>query len=227
VVWSRAPSGTELSHERCVMFSFRFVATAALFAATATLTGCPAEDDTRLFDEDGVWALERFSLDGGPYMNIAQGRKNRFLLRFKSADMVVAAAACREQGSSVDVNASNCTNAALSSWSCQCFSYTFENARMVWQEFTPGETPPPVTEGSGETDGGGGGHELFVSAAEDTSATYQFGSLPAGLFNSDGEVSKHMFQRKADSTWTTVDINTDGTPDLEQCSQLCFPSEAP
>src|SRR5262245_46462054 len=96
------------------------VATAAILA----LTGCK-EEPLPLFDEDGVWALEKYSLDGTPYEDINQGRKNRFLLRFKSSDMVVAAAACHEMNDDVDPDSSSCTNATLSEWSCQCFSYTF------------------------------------------------------------------------------------------------------
>lgn len=211
------------------MFSLRFVATAALFAATATFTGC-TEEDTRLFDENGVWSLERYSLDGGPYTSIAQNRKNRFLLRFKPDDMVVAATACHEQNTPVDVNSSNCTNAFLSNWTCQCFAYSFEVDRMVWQEFPPGEAPPPVgaPAGDGETDGGddSSSHELLVTAFEGTLNTYQFGSLPLGMFNSDGQISRHVFQLKADSVWTGVDLNMDGVQDLEACSQSCFPSEA-
>ncbi len=209
------------------MSSFRLVASAALLAVTATLTACP-EEDTRLFDETGVWALEQYSVDGSPYTDIAQNRKNRFLLRFKPDDGVVAAAACHEQNTDVDVNMSNCTNAALSTWTCQCFSYTYDNSRMLWQEFAPGETPPPVgSAGDGETDGGGdGATEVLLAAPEGTSATYQFGPLPAGLFNSDGSASKYVFQIKADSVWTDVDLNSDGVADLEACSQSCFPSEA-
>jgi hypothetical protein len=214
------------------MSSFRFVATAAFLAAIATLTGtgCGPDEDTRLFDETGVWALERHSLDGGPYTDISQNRKNRFLLRFSPGDQVVAAAACYEQGTTVNVNSSNCTNAPLSTWSCQCFSYTYANDRMVWQEFTPGDTPPPVgaPSGDGDTEGGGSGaHELFVAAVTGASSTYEFNSLPAGLFGSDGVASRHVFQIKADSIWTNVDVNGDGTNDLEACAMSCFPSEAP
>jgi hypothetical protein len=210
------------------MSSARIVATAALLAATATLTGCP-EEDTRLFDETGVWALEQYSIDGGPYVEISQNRKNRFMLRFKPDDGVVAATACHEQNTNVNVNSSNCTNAGLSTWTCQCFAYTYENNRMVWQEFAPGDPVPPVgTPGAdGETEGGGSGaQEIFLEAPAGKTATYEFSSLPMGVFNSDGMVSKHMFQIKADSLWTAVDINMDGTADLEACSQSCFPSEA-
>jgi hypothetical protein len=209
------------------MSSARLVATAALLAATATLTGCP-EEDTRLFDETGVWALERYSLDGGMYVDIAQNRKNRFLLRFKPDDGVVAAAACHEAGTTVDVNSSNCTNAGLAEWTCQCFAYTYDKDRMVWQEFAPGEPVPSVGSpgADGETEGGGSGaHELFVAAPEGTTSTYQFASLPLDLFNSDGMASKYIFQIKADTIWTAIDINMDTTLDLEACSQSCFPSE--
>jgi hypothetical protein len=211
------------------LFSPRLVAIAALLAGTAALTGCK-EEETRLFDETGVWALERFSLTGGPFEDISQNRKNRFLLRFNPDDAVVAAAVCHEQGTTINVQSSNCTNAALSTWTCRCFSYTFDESRMVWQEFEPGTEPPPVgaVGGDGETDGGSGGggaHELFLAAPPDTTATYEFKSLPEGLFNSDGSSSKHVFQQKAVAIWTDVDINGDGTPDLEACSQSCFPSE--
>jgi hypothetical protein len=196
-------------------------------AAVLALVSCK-EEDTRLFDETGVWTLDRYSLDGTPYQEINQGRKNRFLLRFKPDDAVVAAAACHEQGFEVDVNSSSCTNAALSIWSCQCFSYTYEGSQMIWQEFAPGDTPPPVgAVDGGETDGmGTGAHEVNLSAFGETAATYQFDSLPLGLFNSDGELSKHVFQQKADSIWLDVDIDEDGLLDLEQCSMRCFPSEA-
>jgi hypothetical protein len=207
--------------------SSHLIATAALLAATATLTACP-EEDTRLFDEEGVWTLEQYSLDGGPYTDIAQNRKNRFLLRFKSADKVVAAAACHEQNTDADVNSSNCTNAALSTWTCQCFSYTYDNDRMVWQEFAPGETPPPVGApgADGETGGGEtGAHELFLAAPMGTSSTYEFGPLPLDLFNSDGQLSKYIFQQKAVSVWTDTDLDMDGVLDLEACSMSCFPSE--
>lgn len=214
--------------------SSRLVAIAALFASTAVLSGCP-EEETNLFSEGGVWSLERYSLDGGLFSEISQNRTNRFLLRFKPDDGVVAAAACREEGTDVDVNSSNCY-AGLSSWACQCFAYTFKNDRMVWQEFEPGEMPPAVgvPEGDGGTgdagtEGGasaGGAHELFVAGVEDTKGAYEFHALPAGLFNSDGTLSKHEFQLKADSVWTDADIEEDGVADLEACSMSCFPSEA-
>ncbi|PRP92891.1 hypothetical protein ENSA5_46570 [Enhygromyxa salina] len=208
------------------------ITVAAVAIALASLTSCK-EEDTRLFDEAGVWTLEKYSLEGMPYQDIDQGRKNRFLLRFKPDDGVVAAAACHEQGTDIDVNSSTCVNAGLSTWSCQCFAYTYEESTMIWQEFAPGEPPPVVgipsgDGGTGDTGGTmeGDSHDLSLSSFGDLSATYEFHSLPMGLFNSDGDLAKHVFQIKADTVWTEVDLNDDGVPDLEACSQSCFPSEA-
>jgi hypothetical protein len=172
-----------------------------------------------LFDESGVWAVELYSLDGGPYVEIPANRADRFLLRFKPSDGVLAAAACTEQGTAVDIDSSNCTNAALASWSCECFAYTFEGDHMAWQSFTPvpGELPPAV---------GDGAHELTVAPALGVSDVYDFMSLPVGLFGSDGAVAKHAFTRRAEQVWTDVDANVDTVPDLEACSRSCFPSEA-
>jgi hypothetical protein len=176
-------------------------------------------DEPTLFDERGVWSVEQYALDGGPLVDISAVRANRFLLRFKPEDQVVAAAACAEQDTDVDINGSNCTNAALASWSCECFAYTFAGEQMVWQAFTPvpGEPPPTV---------GASGHALTVAVPPGGGSSYEFRPLPPGLFNSDGVVSKHVFQHKADEIWTDVDVNVDGTPDLEACSRSCFASEA-
>lgn len=215
------------------MPSSRALSTLGVFLAFTALTGCP-EEDTRLFDETGVWTLEKYTLDGSPFSDVDQNRKNRFLLRFKPEDGVLASAACHEMGTEVSVGGSTCVNAGLSEWECRCFAYTYENDDMRWQEFEPNTTPPTVgssgTGGDSETEeegGGGGGdaHSLTVAAFENAASTYQFISLPNTLFNSDGQVSKHVFQIKADSVWTEVDVNTDGTPDLEACSMSCFPSE--
>ena len=205
-----------------------------LALATLSLTGCP-EEDTRLFDETGVWTLEKYTLDGSPFKDVDQNRKNRFLLRFKPGDGVgenegvLAASACHEQGTTVDVDSSTCLNAGLSTWSCQCFAYTYDGDAMVWQEFDPGQPVPPVgSVASGETggeEGGGEAHGLIVAGFENAASTYQFFSLPPGLFNSDGDLSKHVFQLKADKVWTETDLNGDEVPDLEACSMSCFPSE--
>ncbi|PRQ09635.1 hypothetical protein [Enhygromyxa salina] len=222
------------------MSSSRVVTTVAAVVvslATSFSSGCKAEDN-RLFDETGVWTLEKYSLDGTPYEDITQGRKNRFLLRFmptagiEPPDLMgglVAAAACHEEGTNVDIKASTCVNAEFSTWSCQCFAYTFEESKMVWQEYDPGQTPPVVgvpPAGDGTDEGGGefgDAIEIEVSAFGSSTSTYEFSSLPTGLFNSDGENARHVFQLKADSVWTDVDINGDDVPDLEECSALCFP----
>jgi hypothetical protein len=201
------------------------LATAAILA----LVSCGPEEVPKLFEESGVWTLDRYSLDGTPYQEVNQGRKNKFLLRFKPDDGVLAAAGCRDDMEDIDVDSSSCTNTALSNWSCQCFAYTYEGSRMVWQEFAPGDVPPAVgaVDGGDGTDGGTGtgAHEVMLSKYGETAATYEFDSLPDGVFSSDGDIAKHVFQLKADTIWTTVDINEDGMLDLERCSMDCFPSE--
>ena len=206
------------------MLSSRTSTTLGVLLAFAALAGC-AEEDTRLFDETGVWTLEKYTLDGTPFKDVDQNRKNRFLLRFKPDDGVVAAAACHESGTEVSVDSSTCVNAGLSTWDCRCFSYAYDTDRMVWAEFDPGATPPLVSLDEDAPVIPEDSHSLQVAAFENAASTYQYISLPMGLFNSDGEVSKHVFQIKANSVWTEADINMDGMMDLETCSMSCFPSE--
>ncbi|MFO7565701.1 MAG: hypothetical protein R6X02_23870 [Enhygromyxa sp.] len=196
------------------------VDTSSTTVDTSDMTTETGDEDTRLFDETGVWAVEHYSLDGGPFLEIAHSRRNRFLLRFVPDDGVVAAAVCHEQGTEVDIKSSNCINAALATWTCQCFAYTFDGDRMVWQEFAGGTIPPPVgVPGDGST-----AHELFVAKGVDLSSSYEFNPLPAGLFSSDGEISRHVLQRKLDAVWTAQDVNGDGAADLQGCSLSCFSS---
>ncbi|NVB39363.1 hypothetical protein G6O69_16085 [Pseudenhygromyxa sp. WMMC2535] len=188
------------------------------------------EEDTRLFDEEGVWALESYSLLGTGYQSIDQLRKNLFLLNFSSGDGVVAAANCHSEGGGSGVNEANCVDGANSTWDCRCFAYEYDESRMVWQEFTPGDAPPAVGFPDNAADGGdegdeegSGAHEILLEATGATQ-TYEFASLPEGLFDSDGSISKHVFQKKADTIWTAADIDEDGTPDLDECAMSCFPS---
>ena len=67
---------------------------------------------------------------------------------------------------------------------------------------------------------------MTVAVSFAGTSSYEFISLPPELFNSDGAMSKHVFVHEADEIWTAVDVNMDGTPDLEACSRSCFPSEA-
>ena len=213
------------------MSSFRPVITAAVVTALACMTSCK-EEDTRLFDETGVWTLEKYSLAGEPFQDIAQGRKNRFLLRFKPEDGVVAASGCREMGDDLDIRSSTCVNGLLSEWTCQCFAYTYDTTTMIWQEFPPGDPPPMVgvpDAGDTGTDGGGNGsdaHVIDLASFGGSTTTFEFSPLPLDLFNSDGMLSNHVFQLKADAVWTEVDVNMDDTPDLDDCSSRCFPSES-
>ena len=192
-----------------------------------TSTGCK-EEDTRLFDESGVWSLEKFSIEGGlPFNDIDQSRKDRFMLYFQPNDReeedvpggIVAAANCHAEGDTESVTASSCINPSLASWSCRCFAYAYDDDRMVWQEFAPGEAPPAV--GNPAIDDSGA-QEIFLEPFQQASSTYIFESLPDGLFDSDGENSKHVMQIRATSVWDNMDIDDADAPDLEFCTMGCF-----
>jgi hypothetical protein len=208
------------------MSSIRFALTSTLVAtALLSLTSCK-EEDNRLFEEGGVWALQAFTLDGTAIMDLDAQRRNHFLLRFSPDDGVVATAACKVSPSETVTDSSCGFNSIDAEWECHCFAYEFDNSIMRWQEFAPGENPPPVgaPAGDGETDGmTAGSHEIELEEAK-ASGTYQYFPLPEGIFGSDGVTSKHVFQSRAESVWTGADINEDDAPDLDGCTQACFPS---
>lgn len=198
-----------------------FAVSAAVFGG---LLGCQPEEDNRLFDERGVWAVEKYRLPGNETTDVSQQRKNRFLLRFSPEDDVVAAANCFVPGESDSITAALCDLSKSSAqWACRCFAYEYDEDVMVWQEFEPGDPVPAVGDPTVEDSGA---HELTVEFFGDSTQTVTFTALPLDLFDSDGELAAHTFQIKADSVWTGVDVNEDGTPDLDACSQSCFPSEA-
>ncbi len=205
--------------------ALRLALPAVALTALLCSTGCK-EEDTRLFDEAGVWALQKYALGGGVYTDITQIRQNVFLLNFSPGDGVVAAAGCFGTGNE-GVDSSTCTvNQDNAFWECRCFAYEFDKSRMLWQEFTPGEEPPPVIEpGAGDTggtDGGGASEAVEITVAEtNASRTYEFMPLPEDLFNSDGQISKFEFVQRSSSVWEANDVNPE---ELQACAQSCFPS---
>lgn len=220
------------------MPSARVALSTLVFSALTLVLGTSCkEEETKLFDEEGVWALESYALDGLTFTQIDQVRKNTFLLRFSPGDGVVAAANCFASGSSTSVNEATCTiNKNSAEWECRCYAYEFTDSTMVWQEFAPGETPPPVgnptnndsggSDEAGDEGGDGGGAHQITIEETDSSGTYRYVNLPEGLFDSDGMTSKHVFRIKADSVWTGADIDEDEVNDLDECSMSCFPSMA-
>ncbi len=88
------------------------------------------------------------------------------------------------------------------------------------------------TDGGGDTDEGEAGdadggaeepapggpiHQLQVSEVTDIADTYDFTTLPEGIFASDGVASKYIMQRKAPSLFDQVFEDPDGRPPCEPC----------
>jgi hypothetical protein len=170
-------------------------------------TGEAGDDHPGSFDERGVWSLQRFALDGINWIEVdLSTRENAFLLRFSRDVGVVAGATCIGAGSG-DVQSSLCRQ-AFESWECRCFSYVFEEANeMRWEEFSPGATPPADPT-----------HVVAVAPDPTVNGAILTQPLPgpsdvhaeSGLFNSDGNTSRHNFLPKAESVF-----------DETQCSAAC------
>jgi hypothetical protein len=192
----------------------------ALLALPALLTGCP-EEPTKLFDETGVWAVEKYALDGGQLNDVPQERKNAFLLNFNPELGVVAAGSCKSADNQT-INSAICvSNPNAAFWECQCFAYTFDDSRMVWQPFMAGEMPPEVLDPAIE---GSGAFEVLVEEFPALGRGYQFAPLPMDVFDSDGALAKYVLQQKSTTIWDESEVT--GDPTLLQCSEACFGPQA-
>lgn len=179
------------------------------------VSGCK-EEPQPLFDETGVWAVEKYALDGGQLEDIPQERKNAFMLNFDPGTGVVAVGSCFS-ATNQDIESAICKgNPEAAYWECQCFAYEFEKSRMVWQPFDPGQTPPPVGDPALE---GSGAFEVLVETFPELGRGYLFNQIPEGVFSSDGVVSKFVLQQKSPSVWDTAEVAPEG---LTECSMLCF-----
>lgn len=217
----------------------------ALVAATLASFGCDDEGPGKLFEEDGVWELTSFTLSGTGVEEVSRSRRANFFLKFDNENRVVQTAMCANREAATPGD-SECEGFNDSQWFCQCFAYGFEEDQMAWQEFEAGSEPPVVKvgqtepeapaggDGDTETDGGSEGgdeegdaggdepapagtaHQLSVAEFANIAATYDFTSLPAGVFGSDGTASKFIFQKKADSLFSTV-LEGDERPTCQPC----------
>lgn len=199
---------------------FKRCLTPTILALPLMLTACGEPEDLRVFNEVGTWSMQRFALDGTNWEPVDQmARDNAFLLRFDPTEGsgVVAAASCGA-GGSFSVKASTCRIALESdrSWQCRCFSYLHEQKNiMEWQEFAPGDAPPPVVSETGEDGGEGGDTEgdpsdtIAVQKDPEINGAVLFQPLPYttpvwtmdGLFNSDGMSSRYQFLQKSDTVF--------------------------
>jgi len=185
----------------------------------------------KLFQEDGVWSVVNYDLTGsGDLKEIdTMNRRDAFMLHFDATEQVVTTASCVEDATDTPASSTCLLTPTTTEWLCQCFGYDFVRDEMLWREFDAGDIPPDVSladlddPGGGMasgTDGGGGdGDDTLISLAEipDVSSTYNFRPLPEGVFGSDGESSRYIFEARAASLFDRVFDDPDGRPGCEPC----------
>jgi hypothetical protein len=202
----------------------------AVFVFTCLALACAPEEPSNLFDENGVWALTEYSLvTGDPSVPIDDDvRGNAFLLRFSSEHNIVAAASCASEGGTNEgVGSSTCKiNPSDAEWVCRCYAYSFEGSLMSMQYFAPGEMPPVLSDTDGDEGENDPSDAVEVAEVEGAPNSFTYFGLPAGLFDSDGDTSRHILTRKAETVWTgsnvPADLDGDGMNDLEACTEGCF-----
>lgn len=139
--------------------AFRTLIHGALIATALSTAACADDPGPgKLFDEDGVWELETFALEGSGLEQLADLRSGEFLMRFDNENRVVQTAMCANNERATPTN-SECEGVSDSQWFCRCFAYDFVEADMAWLEFEAGATPPVVKVGDAEQVDAGGGDE--------------------------------------------------------------------
>lgn len=176
----------------------------ALCALTVLAGACGDDGPIPLFDEKGTWALYFFDVDGELTAFDNGARVDKFLINYDPTDpehKIVSAASCIDSMGRTDVTQSLCDT---DNFECRCFTYTFEETKMIWTEFPAagGELPPDPPEDSAAPKSG----EPYVIELEeynpdDYEGTYRYSTLPYGLFNSDGVESRFVFQQRGNSVF--------------------------
>ncbi len=219
------------------LFNRRVIASLALVGSFA-LGACKEEDTGpgKLFDEDGVFEVTFFSLDGaGLRMINTTNRAEAFLIKFDATENVVQTAMCGEDADDTPENSLCRLSPTGTQWNCNCYGYAFEESTMVWREFNAGDTPPEVvigevaepmmgdtdtdTDGGGGDDGSAAGGDPMLNVGEvaNIAATYTIGPLPMGIFGSDGNASLYQIQKKAPTKFDQVFADPDGRPVCSPC----------
>lgn len=210
--------------------------------AALLATGCKEDEGPgKLFEEDGTWELTQYNLEGEGLQEVdPDNRGEAFLMKFDAQRQVVQTAMCAESETD-DPATSVCRLVPQQTqWFCHCFAYAYQEDRMIWRQFTAGESPPmvPFTEGGStptppatggadtDTDGGGGDETGGVAPGGDVdvmvapfgmiSSTYQFTPFPVGVFGSAG-ASTFVFEQKAGSKFDQVFDDPDGRATCEPC----------
>jgi hypothetical protein len=167
-----------------------------------------------LFDEDGVYSLERYDLDGAGFSEIdSNTRENAFLMKLDAGARVAQVAMCGEtEGDLPSDSLCRVLGGETSSWFCSCYAYAFGGSEMLWRPFSPDETPPDVA-----FPGESGDTQIVVEIVEGVAGMHEFSPLPEGVFGSDGVDAAFRFQLVAPSIFDQVFDDPEGRPGCTPC----------
>ncbi len=212
-----------------------------LFLAIAATACGDEEAPSKLFDEDGAWAVIQYDLGENVEEIDPQTREDAFMLSFDNANRVVTAASCVGLDSdgmpdAVTPEDSPCRLLPQdTAWQCRCFAYAFRDDVMQFQEFAAGSMPPRLAfdplldpgevggddSGGGSGSGGGGGDggvaALRVVPIPDRKSTYDFRPLPAGVFGGDGVANHFILKARSNSIFDEVYMDPDGRDSCMRC----------
>lgn len=179
-----------------------------------------------LFNEDGVWEMLESDFSGEGFTDVdATNREQAMLLKFRSDLGIAQSGFCAESEEQTAQNSSCRRDIQNTQWFCHCYAYAFEGDRMAWQEFARGEPRPNVSlppeadtdgEEAQDDDDDDSGSAVTISELSEVVGqkdTFIFAPLPAGLFGSDGDSHRFIFQRKADSIFDQV-LHSDRQTDI-------------
>lgn len=207
------------THQRSLKLRVSLPSLAALCALAMAAGACKEEEPISLFDEQGTWFLKLFDIEGTGLTNfdVAQ-RENQFLIHFNKDAQIVASAGCIDSMDRTDITETLCDTG---NFQCRCFNYEFTDTTMVWTEFTPKggvkAEDPPMDSTAPKV---GEPYSISVEAYPESGQTYRYSTLPYGLFNSDGETSRYVFQTFGDPAFVA-------TKCLDYCGIEAAPAEEP
>ncbi len=169
----------------------------AICALATVAGGCGDDEPIPLFDEQGTWSLVLFDIEATGLEKFDSSiREEKFMIYFDQEAQVVASAGCIDTMLNTGITKNLCDTGEFQ---CRCFNYEFIETKMTWTEFTPeGGTPPPAPPEDSAAPKPGEPYTITVEAYPESGATYRYSTLPYGLFESDGETSRYVFQGRND-----------------------------
>lgn len=167
-------------------------------------SGCDKDIPT-LFNENGVWVMVKFDFSGDSLDDVDDStRKQAMMLKFRDDLGIVQSAFCAESEDQTAQNSTCRWSPAETEWFCRCYAYAFEGSEMAWREFPAGDARPGVSIPAGGADDDDADGDVTVSDLSEVAGardTFLFQPLPSGLFGSDGDLNRFVFERKANSVF--------------------------